>query len=289
MPGRYVLGIEADGRTYHSAASARDRDRLRQLVLEGLGWRIHRIWSTDWYLNHDRELERVLTLLDELLAQPEQSVETVEQPEALQGAPAEVPDAQIAMVDHPPAAQSLPVFRPAGLAEETLPVALGPEHLAKISRQMEEVVTQEGPIKEAVLFRRIAQAAEWGRIGSRIEAQLRRLATMRFTKVVDLQGAFYFVKSVVPAEWKEFRVASDDPNSRRNVQDVSILELANIIQYLLEHGGTTTLQGISKDVGRLVGMLRVTSDAEERVKEALEHLTAKGVVRVDGSTVSLAQ
>lgn len=289
MPGRYVLGIEADGRTYHSAASARDRDRLRQLVLEGLGWRIHRIWSTDWYLNHDRELERVLTLLDELLAQPEQSVEKVDEPESLQVAPVDVPDAQIAMVDHPPAAQSLPVFRPASLAEEALPVAFGPEHLAKISRQMEEVVAQEGPIKEAVLFRRIAQAAEWGRIGSRIEAQLRRLATMRFTKVVDLQGAFYIAKSIVPAEWKEFRVASDDPNSRRNVQDVSILELANLIQYLLEHGGTTTLQGISKDVGRLVGMLRITSDAEERVKEALEHLTAKGVVRVDGSTVSLAQ
>ncbi len=29
-PGRYVLGIECDGATYHSARSARDRDRLRQ-------------------------------------------------------------------------------------------------------------------------------------------------------------------------------------------------------------------------------------------------------------------
>ena len=50
-PGRYRLGIECDGATYHSAATARDRDRLRQEVLEGLGWRIHRIWSTDWW--HD--------------------------------------------------------------------------------------------------------------------------------------------------------------------------------------------------------------------------------------------
>jgi len=47
-PGRYALGIECDGATYHSAATARDRDRLRQDVLERLGWRIHRIWSTDW-------------------------------------------------------------------------------------------------------------------------------------------------------------------------------------------------------------------------------------------------
>lgn len=59
-PGRYLLGIECDGATYHSARSARDRDRLRQQVLEGLGWTIHRIWSTDWFRRRGREVERVL-------------------------------------------------------------------------------------------------------------------------------------------------------------------------------------------------------------------------------------
>ena len=55
-PGRYVLAIECDGASYHGARSARDRDRLRQLVLERLGWRFHRIWSTDWFSNPDGEL-----------------------------------------------------------------------------------------------------------------------------------------------------------------------------------------------------------------------------------------
>ncbi len=58
-PGRYLLGIECDGATYHSSRSARDRERLRQQVLQGLGWRIHRIWSTDWFRNPQQELERV--------------------------------------------------------------------------------------------------------------------------------------------------------------------------------------------------------------------------------------
>jgi very-short-patch-repair endonuclease len=49
QPGCYVLGIECDGAMYHSSATARDRDRLRQSVLEKLGWRICRIWSTDCY------------------------------------------------------------------------------------------------------------------------------------------------------------------------------------------------------------------------------------------------
>ncbi|HUG13439.1 MAG TPA: DUF4011 domain-containing protein, partial [Thermomicrobiales bacterium] len=55
-PGRYALAIECDGSSYHSARSARDRDRLRQQVLEGLGWRFHRVWSTDWFRNPEREL-----------------------------------------------------------------------------------------------------------------------------------------------------------------------------------------------------------------------------------------
>ena len=59
-PGEFVLGVECDGATYHSTKSARDRDRLRQEVLERLKWRIHRIWSLDWYRNHRRESERLV-------------------------------------------------------------------------------------------------------------------------------------------------------------------------------------------------------------------------------------
>src|SRR5262249_17988562 len=57
-PGRFVLAIECDGASYHSAPTARDRDRLRQQQLEALGWKFHRIWSTDWFLRRDEEIAR---------------------------------------------------------------------------------------------------------------------------------------------------------------------------------------------------------------------------------------
>lgn len=59
--GRYVLAIECDGASYHSSPTARDRDRLRQQQLENLGWRFHRIWSTDWFMRKDEEVGRALT------------------------------------------------------------------------------------------------------------------------------------------------------------------------------------------------------------------------------------
>jgi very-short-patch-repair endonuclease len=64
-PGRFVLAIECDGATYHSSYTARDRDRLRQQQLENLGWRFHRIWSTDWFLRKEEEIKRTLTAFDE--------------------------------------------------------------------------------------------------------------------------------------------------------------------------------------------------------------------------------
>ncbi len=64
-PGRYLLGIECDGATYHRAATARDRDKLRQMILEGLGWRLHRIWSTDWWHDAEKEMAQLLLRLKE--------------------------------------------------------------------------------------------------------------------------------------------------------------------------------------------------------------------------------
>lgn len=78
--GRYLMGIECDGAAYHSAKSARDRDRLRQSVLEQLGWRIRRIWSVDWFRNSRLQLEPILQELAALRTEPAMVVEP-EQPE----------------------------------------------------------------------------------------------------------------------------------------------------------------------------------------------------------------
>jgi hypothetical protein len=67
-PGNYILGVECDGATYHSSKSARDRDRLRQDVLEGLNWKIYRVWSTDWYRNPEREFKRLLQNIEKVRA-----------------------------------------------------------------------------------------------------------------------------------------------------------------------------------------------------------------------------
>ncbi|GAA2490393.1 hypothetical protein GCM10010406_28150 [Streptomyces thermolineatus] len=67
-PGAYALGIECDGAMYHSSKAARDRDRLREQVLVGLGWRLHRIWGTDWYRGREAAEQRLREAVEQAIA-----------------------------------------------------------------------------------------------------------------------------------------------------------------------------------------------------------------------------
>ena len=73
QPDRFLLGIECDGAAYHSAKSARDRDRLRQEALERLGWRLTRVWSTDWFRDPAGQIDRLSAEIERAVADAGQS------------------------------------------------------------------------------------------------------------------------------------------------------------------------------------------------------------------------
>ncbi len=84
-PGRFMAGIECDGATYHASPSARDRDRVRHIILEQLGWRLLRLWSTDWFLDPTACMDRLdgqlRILLEQDRAAPPPELERVPEPD----------------------------------------------------------------------------------------------------------------------------------------------------------------------------------------------------------------
>ena len=74
-PGDFLAGVECDGATYHSSATARDRDKVRASVLEGLGWNLVRVWSTDWFCDPESEIEKIDRQLNKLLREDEEREE----------------------------------------------------------------------------------------------------------------------------------------------------------------------------------------------------------------------
>ena len=85
FPGRFLAGVECDGASFHSSATARDRDRVRHSVLTELGWQLVRLWSTDFFLAADAAITRVHDALTELLKKDREEVARNAVPSTLGG------------------------------------------------------------------------------------------------------------------------------------------------------------------------------------------------------------
>lgn len=295
-PGRYLLGVECDGMTYHSGATARDRDRLRQQVLEGLGWNIHRIWSTDWWRDKQQPLKKLLDRLEALMVvehkveEPKVDEVNDELPhlEEMAATHAEYAKAVIPEIKVPvPPIQEpepLPIYRPVSIDGGTPEAFYELSASSRLRAQLESVIDNEGPILEAVLFRRVARA--WGlmRTGNRIEERLRDLLGSGIRRTKEKVGVFYWPKESFPEIWGLFRVAGDTQDSKRGIDEIALEELANLAIFLLkEHGSSSGIE-LARSVCRLQGISRMSSDAEARVIEAVKQGRGetKPVVGPDG-------
>ncbi|MGV8041082.1 MAG: DUF3320 domain-containing protein [Thermoanaerobaculaceae bacterium] len=167
QPGRYLLAIECDGASYHSARWARDRDRLRQEALERLGWRFHRIWSTDWYRNRDREVRRLLTAVEAAGSSSARPVAPAARTEPGSHAhSATVPSAQ-----SPATALSAEPYK---LADLQLPLVdeLHRVQTSYLANWVEQVTAVESPVHFDEVCARIVAATGGERVGSRIRSAI---------------------------------------------------------------------------------------------------------------------
>ncbi|HEX8601487.1 MAG TPA: DUF3320 domain-containing protein [Pseudoduganella sp.] len=294
-PGRYLLGIECDGPSYHSGATARDRDRLRQHVLEGLGWNLFRAWSTDWWLDPEEPLRRLLARLDALLAQAETPPGAGPAAALPAGsgaiAPAEAAQAEPVPPDHAAPARPdvstlyLPVVLPKGDPERFYEPAAAPE----LRHQLNRIIHEEGPVAQPALFRRIIRAWGLARTGSRIEKHLAALlpAPVRTSTEDGPEGmVFYWPEHLDPAAWSGYRLPGADPDGKRAIDEIALEELGNIALYVLEQQGGTTQAGLARAVCRLLGMARASAEAEQRIGRALGHGRLAGLVTVADGVVS---
>jgi very-short-patch-repair endonuclease len=289
-PGRYLVGIECDGASYHSGATARDRDRLRQHVLEGLGWRIHRIWSTDWWMNAEGEIEslsiRLHTLLEEETPdhmQPDApAADELTRSDELQEAATDGEAAEDSVVlDETtlPATDSRPlrVFAPASLPSGDPVQFYEFGSATTLMQHLELVVEAEGPIPEMVLFRRVARA--WGleRTGSRIVERLKNLIPRDLRRTDEGGNTFYWPKDARPTNWSDCRVCDHHEASRRHTDEVCLEELSGLALHVLKHAGESPRADIARAVCRLLGMARTPAESEARVNAAVDRLVSLGL------------
>lgn len=293
---RYLLGIECDGATYHSSKTARDRDRLRQEVLETLGWRIHRIWSTDWIKDPQREVEKVLLAYEEARAgrRPESPVEVVSEddlttqisitPETnglLSIDPEPSPPAPTAVVHAPIAIPYLPVTLPLAGDLEDFRNASTHQFAAAVYRCVEN----EGPVHQDRVMRAVAASYGIQRVGSNVRARLEAsiLQAVRSRRVVQ-KGAILW-----PAVLTALTVRGADADGRaRPIQEVPPEEIsAGVIAYL-RNAFSIPEEDLVTAVARELGYDRTGTHVATAIGDSVRALIAAGTIDNVGGLLRLS-
>ena len=194
-PGEFALGIECDGATYHSTPTARDRDRLRQQVLEDLGWRITRIWSRDWVRDRPAELTRLRANIETAIreGQPARRRRTTPVSEP---APERQRDTiEVHDITSVEAAESLPWVTAYQRCElPALPSTIefhDPALRPRLVGRLQALIDVESPIAVGYAISRLAEAAGIARRGNRVmDAGLRAISEAARQGILERRGDF---------------------------------------------------------------------------------------------------
>lgn len=282
-PGHYLLGIECDGATYHRAATARDRDRLRQAVLEGLGWTIYRIWSTDWWRSSKNAKEDLISAVEAALAKPIQEDTPTEPKEAEQKSsgsvqlPTEAPSSSLPTVNARKQAYPEITLLPHGPAEDFYELWTRPVIKVQINR----IIEDEGPITADLITRRVAQ--EWGfkQVGSKIKRTVEDNLKQCSAKQT---GATYWAESIDPAEYKNFRVADQES---RKFDDVPIEELTNAAFDILDKYISFPADSLAAEIARSFGFNRVTKSTAQICEVVLTQMLDQQLITLEGGNYKI--
>lgn len=275
FPGMFAIGIECDGFQYHSAPAARDRDRLRDQVLTGLGWTLHRIWGTAWYRNRSQEEARLRSAIESAIAAPTTGrnkkhtpierpvVETVEAETG--GAPTWTTEYAIAP------RKALPYWVDPGEAGN---------HLHMIE-PLTALVDTEGPVHVDVIHERIRDWWDIGRVGSNIrrniDLAIGQAAVIREGDFVDRPG-----RTVD-------RVRTPGRHGvTRKCDHIHIDEIALAVELLVRDVGAAERAEVVQQVARVFGWARTGALVDRRINVAVDRVIATGRLKVDGDSLTFA-
>jgi hypothetical protein len=270
--GRYLLGVECDGASYHSARWARDRDRLREQVLKDRGWNIHRIWSTDWFHRPKEQLTKLLGAIEQ--AQTRLAAENAQQQEARSAEPTQLIKRDMPSEDQGPPENGAKPYQEANFAvpRET---AIHELSINKLVTVIRTVVDIEGPVHRDEVCHRVATL--WGhyRLGSRMEDAI----------IAAINVA---VRAQALEEEEKFLSMSDQREvvvrNREHVQSPGLkrpeyfppAEVRTAICQVVSRNVGVQKDDVPAAVARLFGFRTTSSQIREIVERQLERLLESG-------------
>ena len=291
--GRYALGVEFDGASYHGSRWARDRDRLRDQVLEGLGWRIHRVWSTDYFANPKREVDKVeqsilQAVADGIAAEVggEEESPPVVQPAEAAERPPEIRREESSVPDSAKK-RSVAPYETASLS-----VSLGGRSLyetprGSLAEAAARVIDVESPVHADEAARRLADA-----LGIRLSGKARRALGVEIAETVrrgraEKRGDFLW--SVNAESALVVRDRSKLPAQRRKIELIAPEEIAESIRIEVESAYSMRVDEAVSKAAATLGFGRASANIGAAMRDVLRGMEREGVLARDGDELRIAR
>jgi hypothetical protein len=279
------VGVECDGATYHRSATARDRDKVRAAVLEGLGWNLLRVWSTDWFVDQARETERLHAQLESILNESRMRKEAEntdveihadlsstsklsELPLSLN--PAEEEHFETESEGSSSGANSIiqqaAVYKTVDFSD--LSGCIKPDDFYDSSYDetlvelIRRTLTMEAPIADDLLVQRIARAHDFKRAGRIIRERVLALVDEHFHLRQDpISGSFVWLHEVDPNNMIRFRTPAEGEDAR-GIEEIPTEEILAVIAHVGKECSTV-------QIARVLGNRRLTLYGKERIEQAV--------------------
>ncbi len=296
--GAYLVGVECDGASYHSSKVARDRDRLRQEVLEGLGWTICRIWSTSWFNNRQAEESRLDDRIRGLLDDSRSSGLTAD-PTPPDGSP---PDPEPSTAPSGEIEVEIEEADFTGDPEWTVPYRQPRQPVRSPSAQrfrftdnharphigetIVEILRDSPHIHRDVVRRHVLDAWSIGPGGSNIQRAFDRAVARLLEQGTIEESAGFLHLPGIPID--AVRVSHDSWGPKRIVEHVPREELdLAIVELLRDASGTFECEDLRKEWARLFGWARIGTNIRAAFDEAIDRLVAGRRIERRGDSVRL--
>jgi hypothetical protein len=251
---------------------------LRQEVLEGLGWTIHRIWSTDWFKQPERELKRV--------------VEAIERAKVLsKSLPAKKDSKDIQDIQRDESLEKQMVKQhvsdvvPYQIAKLTIELGEREFHtlpISMVASWVSQIVRVESPVHVSEVMKRICDAAGIMRVGNRIQETIVRSFAIQ-SDIRRKEDFLWFKDMKVPI----LRDRSD-PNLNKKVQFIAAEEIAQAVLKVVKDSYGVEVDHVATSAFQAIGFARVTDEMKERIKPIIDDLIQNGVLIDKGKVLVLA-
>ena len=260
-----------DGAGYKTAKTTRDREIAQINVLQGLGWRITRVWTMDWWDNSSKEIERLMKEIhaaEQDKASPQDNNDAVSSKPVQTALPEIIPQSPANEVKLKGVIQTLPQQREpvkTYRSKQLYTISMSADAFIdpyqgrhkEVARRILEVLEQEAPISESLLTRRVVQSFSIARSGSRIQQYMAGIyRTLKLKTTIQGEEKFYWKASQDPRTYADFR-ANGEGDCKRDAKEIPVQEAANAVCRALEEQFSLPQEDLVRAAANLMGINRI--------------------------------